>query len=144
MPPLSAKKFFNDSILTSLLTSYIGYKRFENVKNIFIKGEKVSKDFKEETAKLGNVFDLVGLSFEQNEEDTGKIEDKRGKTTVDSFDEDAFKKELAKNGIPFSCIENDYSTIKSTIYFMGCQLKIQLNLSFKQLPAIMYSLRTNL
>lgn len=35
---------------------------------------------------------MAGLSFEQNEEDTGKIEDKRGKTTIDSFDEDAFKK----------------------------------------------------
>lgn len=123
VPPLSAKKFFNDSILTSLLTSYIGYKRFENVKNIFIKGEKISKDFKEETAKLGNVFDLAGLSFEQNEEDTGKIEDKRGKTTIDSFDEDAFKKELAKNGIPFSSIENDYSTIKSTLYFYGLSIE---------------------
>lgn len=120
IPPLSAKKFFSDPALSSLLIDVIGYKNHAELQRIFVNHEKVDSSFDKETVPLGAMFNLekedLSLYTDKN---VDEMEEKKGKLSGSGFDLDKLKAELSKSGIPYKSIESSIDDIKSCASFFS-------------------------
>lgn len=117
-PPLSPKKYFNDKVFLSILATYVGEKKLDELKRRFLKGENISDDFLNVSASFGSVFDVKNLSM-RTDKPTEGLEEKKGKMAGSNIDLRRLKKVLKDYQIPFNSIKGNIDDILSVINFYG-------------------------